>query len=82
MGRVVCVTVDGTADKVYIAGVNYKLTDGAKFNIGNNWHSTVEFNTGISMKMFKPDNDEDIWFSFHSTIGEGTQIYAHFTYMV
>ena len=82
MGRVVCVTVGGTADKVYIAGVNYKLTDGAKFNIGNNWHSTVEFNTGISMKMFKPDNDEDIWFSFHSTIGEGTQIYAHFTYMV
>lgn len=82
MGRVACVTVGGTADKVYIAGVNYKLADGAKFNIGNNWHSTVEFNTGISMKMFKPDNDEDIWFSFNSTIGEGTQIYAHFIYMV
>lgn len=79
-GRSVCVTISGTADKDYQAGLVYKIADGAEFNIGNNWHSAVEFNTGVSMQIYKIENG-DILMSFHQSISKGTSIYTHFSYM-
>ena len=79
-GRIACVIVGGVADKDYLAKTPYKIADAADFNIGDGWHSSVEFNTGITMQVHKLD--DDIVMVFHQNILKGTNIYTHFTYIV
>lgn len=79
-GRIACVIVAGVADKDYLAETPYKIADAADFNIGDGWHSSVEFNTGITMRVYKLD--DDIVMGFHQNILKGTNIYTHFTYIV
>lgn len=79
-GRIACVIVAGVADKDYLAQTPYKIADAADFNIGDGWHSSVEFNTGITMRVYKLD--DDIVMGFHQNILKGTNIYTHFTYIV
>lgn len=79
-GRIACVIVAGVADKDYLAKTPYKMADAADFNIGDGWHSSVEFNTGITMRVYKLD--DDIVMGFHQNILKGTNIYTHFTYIV
>lgn len=79
-GRIACVIVAGVADKDYLAKTPYKIADAADFNIGDGWHSSVEFNTGITMRVYKLD--DDIVMGFHQNILKETSIYTHFTYIV
>ncbi len=79
-GRIACVIVAGVADKDYLAQTPYKIADAADFNIGDGWHSSVEFNTGITMRVYKLD--DDIVMGFHQNILKETSIYTHFTYIV
>ena len=79
-GRIACVIVAGVADKDYLAETPYKIADAADFNIGDGWHSSVEFNTGITMRVYKLD--DDIVMGFHQNILKETSIYTHFTYIV
>ena len=79
-GRIACVIVAGVADKDYLAETPYEIADAADFNIGDGWHSSVEFNTGITMRVYKLD--DDIVMDFHQNILKETSIYTHFTYIV
>ena len=65
-GRIACVIVAGVADKDYLAKTPYKIADAADFNIGDGWHSSVEFNTGITMRVYKLD--DDIVMGFHLSL--------------